>query len=112
PVVSRHTAESNEARRARGAKTGTTLVDAISGWPAPRARDIKDTSDGVWAMNRQDGKSRTDQLPHAVKTWPAPNAQDGSGGPAPIQSRKHGLSGNKHSTQLADYVGSPAYGCL
>jgi hypothetical protein len=68
PVVSRHGPESNEARIARGAKTGTTLVDAIAGWPTPRSRDIKDTSDGVWAMNRLDGKSRTDQLPHALKS--------------------------------------------
>lgn len=112
PVVSRHGAESNEARRARGAKTGTTLVDAIAGWPTPRSRDIKDTSDGQWAMNRQDGKSRTDQLPHALKTWPTPNASDGSGGPAPIAGRKKGKSGEKHSTQLADYIGSPSYGCL
>jgi hypothetical protein len=63
-------------------------------------------------MNRQDGKSRTDQLPHALKTWPTPNASDGTGGASSIASRKKGKSGEKHSTQLADYLGSPSYGCL
>ena len=36
-------------------------------WPTPCSRDFKGTNS--WAgMKRQDGKSRTDQLPNAVKT--------------------------------------------
>ena len=43
-------------------------IGLLDSWPTPRARDIKDTSDGEWAMNRQDGKTRTDQLPHMLKS--------------------------------------------
>lgn len=57
-------------------RTGANATGLSEGaWPTPRRRDIKDTGDGEWAMERTDGKSRTDQLPHAVKTtWPTPDA--------------------------------------
>jgi len=57
-------------------------------------------------------KERTDALPNALSAWPTPNASDGSGGPQDPANRKKGKSGNKHSTQLVDYIGTPSYGCL
>lgn len=104
PVVSRHGPESDETRKARGANTGTTLVDALSSWPTPQARDIKGLTQNV---------ERMDALPNALAQWPTLNASDGgSGGPRIRTSRKKGKSGEKHSTQLADYIGTPQYGCL
>lgn len=129
PVVSRHGPESNDARKARGANTGTTLVDVVATWPTPQTRDTKECT-----QNRQ----RMDALPNVVaqwptprnntgrdqskkhlsldgampRSWPTPNASDGSGGPMSPDARKKGKSGEKHSTQLVDYIGTPSYGCL
>jgi len=101
--ATRRSPETKAARLDRGAHTGTTLMDAIAGWPTPQARDTKGVTQNKHMM---------DALPNVVRAWPTPNASDGSGGPQNPAQRKKGKSGEKHSTQLVDYVGTPSYGCL
>ena len=53
--------ETNEARKQRGAHTGTTLNDAVAMWPTPCAADGKDEASGdlyarVNQVGRQKGK--------------------------------------------------------
>lgn len=76
----------------------------LAGWTTPAARDWKDTP-GM-QTTRQDGRSRTDQLPRqaALAGWNTPAASDGNGGKRPhpdtTMSGRH-PSGRKVNMGLA-----------
>lgn len=111
PGVSIHgSAESPEQKKARGANTGTTLMDAVAGWPTPQednannpyghvgttfsdlpttagwatpaTRDYKDSGNLETSRFRKDGKERNDTLARQV-----PSGQTSSSSPAPTEKR-------------------------
>lgn len=99
------------ARRTEGNDTGLFAGESESAWPTPRMRDTKDTGDGDWAMERPNGKSRTDQLPHALKaSWATPKRSLESGGPDPYIKDRAKSGGEATHTQLG--YGTPLSGCL
>lgn len=83
PLAGWPTAQANDAEK-RGVPSQSagsqsclpTAVPALASWVTPSARNWKDTP-GM-ATERDDGKSRTDQLPRQayMSGWPTPNCAD------------------------------------
>lgn len=94
PTVMDHTRgpESNEARLARGAKTGTTLIDAASmaGWASPQARDYKGSRTGEAMYEDRAGRPLNEQTANLLDGWREPF----EGGPARLTASGELLIGS------------------
>ncbi len=105
-IDSRRGVETDDARMARGANTGTTLNDAAA-WATPNARDFKVGSSRTYLERTGDpkGDSLSNQAA-AVAMWPTPVVPNGGRVSSTDRLSATGvtLDGRKHSTTLEHAV--------
>lgn len=73
--ATRGSPETDEAKKARGAKTGTSMIDAahLAAWPTPIAEEAKA---GMHCANQT-----TVSMASSLAAWPTPCQKDGISGP-------------------------------
>lgn len=126
-IDGRRGVETDDARKARGAKTGTTLNDAVGTWPTPTTSDTNgerrpdgkrnvglNTRAGSWPTpvatpygSSQNGickgkpSGNTPSLERQAKAWPTPTMMDSeqAGGQGCIANGKRGHSLHSQATQ-------------
>jgi hypothetical protein len=78
----RRSPETPDAKKARGAHTGTSMIDTahLASWPTPRASNVN--SGPGDATKAGDGTCRLERDVH-LASWPTPAVQNADGGPNP-----------------------------
>lgn len=85
--ATRGSPETDDAKKARGAKTGTSMIDAahLAAWPTPIAEEAKA---GTHCANQT-----TVSMASSLAAWPTPCQKDGISGPARLTVSGEMLTG-------------------